>query len=619
MANKLTASFVLLLEDKLSAGLAKLEKQLSGLADLGKKLTLGGLEQATKQIDAGALAARKLGDGLEWVERRAASATHALGRMASGAGNALKQASERVGVVGAAAAGISVMAPIKAAAEREWMLRHIAITKGLRGDGVNPEISRLDKKLNQDALETGQRSGSVVEAYSDLVQAGIPANQVDAMITAHSRAATAYNVDAKEFGGVAVALMKNLGITDPGDFSAAVSAIATAAKKGRFKVADFSRELPGIAGSLSFMGMKGRFGSDTAAAALETVMQNASEPSQAAADVREGLSHMVSHAGILHFQRQGIDLIGTLERDQRRGISPLDSILTMLKFKIKGLSAIRAQSVVKTLFPDQQSGDFFMSLLQHEDEFKALRKELAGVTEETAKEDFKTAYNSPQIKVNNFEENLGQLERRVGGGFAPALAFTNDKLDVLSDFLKRIDDQFPGLSDKVLLGTAGFLSLLTVLGAIGVVAPAIGAGLALLASPAVLLAGYLAAVVVALDAIATKMGGWGKWAQNGEESLRDGISNWYRANVEHSALGGFLGMTSPVPDKPTTGGYRLNPDTMQYELRGASDPASQQPQDSNATVTLVLPPGMRATYVKRDPSAPNIRVHSPLGAVTGNP
>src|SRR6185437_8912491 len=94
----------------------------------------------------------------------------------------------RVGAFGALAEGYSVIAPVRAYADFEDIARRAAITKGLSGAAVGAETKRLMSFFQRDALETGQSSQSVAEAYLDLIQSGLSPKLSEKLLPIHSRA-----------------------------------------------------------------------------------------------------------------------------------------------------------------------------------------------------------------------------------------------------------------------------------------------------------------------------------------------------------------------------------------------------------------------------------------------
>ena len=309
------ASLLLTLEDQLTGGLERLLGALNSLTETIDKISAafghlnigapftkadGHIKETTDHIKA-------LDDQLAVVARTSTT----VGEKLQNAWEHAAKLGNRLGVIGGAVAGYSVIAPVEDYAKYENVLRHIAITEGLSGDKVDPEIKRLTKLFAEDAQKTGQSSESIAKAYYDLVTTGIPASMLDRVIGAHSAAATAYNISPEALGPAVGALLQNFKVPEA-DIGSALSAMAQAAKEGRFKVEDFSRELPGVSGLMSLLGVTGRKGADYSFAALETIMKNSSEPSQASAGFVDALRYITDNAGRQAFKRAGIDLPGVL-------------------------------------------------------------------------------------------------------------------------------------------------------------------------------------------------------------------------------------------------------------------------------------------------------------------
>ena len=528
-AGKMTASFVLKLEDQLSGGLNKLQAALDKIFAIAKKLKFDGLEQATAKIDKvteatseattkldkATTASGKFGKSLaivgteshqaaveiQAIGRAADSTAFKLGRMTAAAGAKVAGLGQRIGVIGGAVAGYSLVEPIRAYAGYENVLRHVAITEKMEGPAVESEVSRLDALLRHDAIDAGQKSGDVAKAYSDLVLSGIPVQTVDKLIGIHSRAATAYNTAPEALGQAVYALNRNLGI-DERDLGGSLAAMAYASKSGKFSVEDFSHFLPQATATFSKLGMTGRGSANTAFAALETIRQNTGDSGTAATDLGDLMSYLTSPFANRAFAHGGIDLPKLLLNAEKAGINPLDEIIAKLKQRTKGMSPIQLSETLGQLFHNQQAREAVVALLQHNGDFTALRDRLGRVDDTTLSTDFDSASRGPLVAARRFDEQLEQLHRRLGDGFMPILTAVNLGLDGMTGWLGRLDKAMPGLANRVLLVAGGMLALVAVLAAVGIVAPAVAAGFMLIVDAVALLASPVGLVVAAIAALA---------------------------------------------------------------------------------------------------------------------
>jgi hypothetical protein len=476
----MTASFVLKLEDQLTNGLVKLQRTFENLKRVADRLNLGGLVNVDRTLDAATNGAIRLTTALGRLEKGAHNAWSALRRMAGGVGAAMKQASERVGVIGGAVAGYSITAPIRAYAGYENTLRHIAITEQLSGSAAEAEIVRLKTMLNRDALASGQSSEAVASAFRDLVTSGMGEAMAEKLIGIHSRAATAYNISPEALGQAVFALNQNLGI-GPDQMEGALSAMAFAAKEGKFSVEDFSQFLPMITSTFGKLGMKGRPAADAAFAALETVRMNTGDAGTAATDLNDLLNYLTSPFAQRSFAKAGIDIGAVLRKAEAQGINPFDEINALLRKQTNGMTPVQLAQTLGLDVHNMQGRDAAVALLQHSEHYEQLRRLFAGIDAGTLSRDFITAFKAPEVQMRIFSEELHQLNRRVGEGFSPLMMRANLGLKWLGDTLDKLDAAFPGAANDVILGVGGLLALIATLGAIGFVAPALAAGFGLIA------------------------------------------------------------------------------------------------------------------------------------------
>jgi hypothetical protein len=380
-------------------------------------------------------------------------------------------------------------------AEFEDILRRTAITEHLDQSQVAPEEARLTKLFDTDALKTGQRSESVADAYEELVAMGIPKNIVDQAIGVHSMAATAYGVTTKELGPVVGALIKSMGIKGEDDIAGAIASVGYATQSGRFKMSDFALEFSGVAASLAAMGMRGRAGVDEGAAALETVMNNSSNPSQAAARFNDALRYMFQNKEDRSFNKLlGVDLGKYLEKAEKAGVNPLDAELRLLHARLKGLTPVQSQNYLAKLFTNADSGAAMWALLDHHDEFKQLRAADAGRTKANLLKDFSIETQGPQFQLNLLAETFAQITRTVGQAFVPAIKLANVALGGINTALTWANTNWPKTTQWVIGLSVGFLALAAALGMIGFVAGPVAAGFGMITA----VGSGLAAVVTAI-------------------------------------------------------------------------------------------------------------------------
>jgi TP901 family phage tail tape measure protein len=511
MAASLVASLVLKLEDQLGGGLTKLTDQLDKLRNLGKTIGLPGLgDKASK--DAIELA-RQVGQVSEQIYRMqqatrdGSAAFEAMGRIARGALAGISEATEGVrrhistiggkahafgeagsnlinSGMGAAVEGFAVYEPIKKYAELENIVRHIGITESLSGPALDERIKSLTEFFREDSLKTGQTFESIAQGYQDLTQMGIKAD-LNTIIQAHSRAATAYNTTTEALGPAVGALIQTMKIPAAG-LAEAMAAMAQASKEGRFKIEDFSRELPGVAAQMALLGMTGRKGADITFAALETVMRGSSNPSSAATGLTNVLEYIRTPFADKHFEKQGVNLHAILEngvRKQNAGTgSVLDELLDFLAKRTEKMDLVNKAEFLGKLFHNQTAGSAVLTLMQQRETYEGMKKQLDQVNQGVVDRDFISAFNAPAIQLQVMGNEVEQISTRLGQAFLPVLKVVNFALLDTLNFLKYCQDNFPKTTSAVLVGVAALLALGAALTVLGAVLPLFTTGFGLVAS-----------------------------------------------------------------------------------------------------------------------------------------
>lgn len=582
-AGEMKASLLLTLEDQLSGGVNRLMEVLDKLIGTTEKLG-GGFATLTEKLDGlfnkatekAEQATHKIGV-FEGALRGLGETAGQVGAKLDGMWAGMGRIGDRIGGLGGIAAGVSVVAPVEAFANYENVLRHIAITEGLSGDAVKPEIDRLTKLFAEDAQKTGQSSESIAKAYYDLITTGIPRAILDRVIGAHSQAATAYNISPEALGPAVGALLQNYHIPEA-DIGSALSAMAQAAKEGRFKVEDFSRELPGVSGFMSTLGMTGREGADVGFAALETVMKNASNPGQAAADFNDALNYLTGNAAKRAFAQSGVDLPALLQAGEKAGKNPLDTILDKLAEMTKGQDPVKMAETLHAVLHNQQAEQALMALLQHREEFNTLKTKLDQVDPTVVQRDFNTAVADPITQVRLFRENFEQITRTIGEGFAPALQLVAHVLGDMKDAIDKLNELFPVWAPRIEAATGVVIALGAAIGLISLVA----------GGPVAVAIGAVMALAVAADEIYNHWANIKAFFQDIWDSFKHGIDEVI-ADIDRllakfgvgptltpdgqRAYGGGKGLYHPAPpaSAPLHGHITIGfDDSGRPELRGAT-------------------------------------------------
>jgi len=507
----LRAALILTFEDKVTAGLRRLKEQLDGLKRVGRDLSMGGLKAATNH-------ATGFGRALQAIGGAARTAAGHLKGM-------LKQAEKlgkSVGPIGALVGFGTLKATSQAYADYDAILRQIAIVEGRSGGGQAARLSgRLGGRFDALALRTGQSSTDIAEAYKWIITThpGVTADAARAManqmIGALATAATAYHLNVTDLQNVPFALQSGFGLKGS-QMESGLAILHRAAMQAHFTMGAFDQELAGLAAQFGSLGVTGLAGLRSVAAMLETVVKvvPSATPSMAGTDLGDLLSYvtgpmgqarmamtsrgfsgkmyaqtraLLARAGITH----GFNASAIIHAGALTGVDPVDAILNYLHARLKAIPKnITGQDrktlqgeVINALISNHQAAQAARAILLHWDEYHRTQKAVGGAGKATLDRNFITMHNSPLMQMQIMAEGVRQVGRALGAGFVPVLRAVNFGLLGLVHFLHLANTHFPTATKWVLGLTGAGIALVSVLGVLGFVAPAIAAGFGLLSAP----------------------------------------------------------------------------------------------------------------------------------------
>lgn len=427
-----------------------------------------------------------------------------------GALEGISNAARKIGIVGAAIAGISFLGPMQEAAAFQQQLIDIAGTSNLTGQAAFAFVDQSKAKFEQLALDVGQLSDTVARGAGQMIAAGVDNGLVDRSIGSISRAATAANAEMNDMASVATSLLTTLKL--PADqLDDALGALVTAGKLGSFELKDMSRYFPTLTGQMAKFGVTGREAINFLGAALQIARKGTSDPAEAANNLKNFLSKVLAPTTVKNFADMGVDIQGVMQDAVTKGINPIEAVVQkitkltgvsskeiqglMKKAKDAGMSDADALSTVREqlekiygagklgeLFSDMQVMDFLIPMLGNIDEYKSIKDEVAKATGSAIDGDFETQMQGLNRQLTIFREIGTQASREVGLAFGTWMPAINGYLMDGLKWVREFDAATGGMV-KQGLAFAGVAVLAAAgLGVLGVVLPAIGAGLSVLAA-----------------------------------------------------------------------------------------------------------------------------------------
>lgn len=427
-----------------------------------------------------------------------------------GALDGISSAARKIGIVGAAVAGISFLGPMQEAAAFQQQLIDIAGTSNLTGQAAFAFVDQSKAKFEQLALDVGQLSDTVARGAGQMIAAGVDNGLVDRSIGSISRAATAANAEMNDMASVATSLLTTLKL--PADqLDDALGALVTAGKLGSFELKDMSRYFPTLTGQMAKFGVTGREAINFLGSALQIARKGTSDPAEAANNLKNFLSKILAPATVKNFADMGVDIQGVMQDAVTKGINPIEAVVQKItkltgvsskeiqglmgKAKAAGMSDADALASVREqlekiygagklgeLFSDMQVMDFLIPMLGNIDEYKSIKDEVAKATGSAVDADFETQMQGLNRQLTIFREIGTQASREVGLGFGTWMPAINGYLMDGLKWIREFDAATGGMVKQGIAFAGAAVLAAAGLGVLGIVLPAIGAGLSVLAA-----------------------------------------------------------------------------------------------------------------------------------------
>uniref|UniRef100_A0A7C1NVL4 Phage tail tape measure protein n=1 Tax=Agrobacterium albertimagni TaxID=147266 RepID=A0A7C1NVL4_9HYPH len=419
--------------------------------------------------------------------------------------------SRRIGILGAAVAGISFLAPIDQAAAFQQKLLDIAGTMEMTGGAAFAFTGQAKEEYEALALLVGQSSDIIASGAGQMIAAGVNKQLIDASIGDIGRAATAANAEFSDMASVATSLLMTLRV--PADqLDDSLGALVTAGKLGSFELKDMARYFPTLTSQMAKFGVTGREAVNFLASALQIARKGTSDPAEAANNLKNFLAKILAPATIKNFKDAGVDIEAVMQDAAVKGINPIEAVIEkiakltgisgkeidglMQKAKANGLEGAEALGYVREqlekiygagklgeIFGDMQVMDFLIPMLGNLDEYKQIRDEVAKATGEIIDEDFETQMKGLNRQMEIFREIGRQAWREVGFAFGLWMPLINEHLQAAIKWLRDLDRETGGMVRQALSFAGAALILVAALGALGFVLPAVGSGMAAMAMP----------------------------------------------------------------------------------------------------------------------------------------
>lgn len=384
----------------------------------------------------------------------------AINRLSAAQGRnaaAIAQAQSRMfGAIGVAyGLGKAISAPVRASKDFQTMLTDISQKSGVSGQA----LADLGAQLRGIAAATNQLPSDTVKTFDALMGLGLggktDAENVEAalkLLPAINKTAVAFRAQSEDVMRAGQAVFANLKV--PADqITKAFDAMAASGNQGAFELRDMAAAFPSLTAQAEALGYRGTSAVADMAAALQVVRQGAGDSAEAATNMKDLFSQMLSPRLANNFEKFGINLRKVLSADRKKGKSPIETIVALTR------EAMKKGASIGDLFRNQQSMLAIQSLISGLERYRQIRDE-ARSTSGMVEEEYQRRILDADAALTRFSASIENLYIELGSGLLPILTSTIDRgvvplVRAISDVVKA----FPRATGIIVSTAAGLIGL----------------------------------------------------------------------------------------------------------------------------------------------------------------
>lgn len=419
----------------------------------------------------------RLIDGVSRPARAASAALRGLNAAAAGAGSgasliamqnrvtkAMERNSQAIGVMqnkfyGAATAGYflhrSITPTIRTAMDFETVLEDL----GQKADLAGKPLQDIGKRIREIGRQTRQGALKVGRGVDFLVGMGLggktDAENVEAavgMAPAIGKTAHAYRAEIEDLAKAAHAVFLNLKV--PAEkVQFAFDVMAKSGKLGGFELKNMAKWFPSLTASAEALRMSGAGAIADISAALQVARKGAANGDEAANNLANFFQKLTIKETLRNFSKFGVDVFKELDYARKKGLSPIEHIINVLRKVTKDNPDMIAQ-----IFGDMQVLKFLRPMWANMDEYRRIRAEslkAQGMVEE----DFARRLGTYWSKLQKFLSAMESLSITLGNALLPGFTMLIDKLGAVAGLFERFSETHPQIASGLVGIAAAMIAL----------------------------------------------------------------------------------------------------------------------------------------------------------------
>lgn len=434
-----------------------------------------------KQHDANISKLRQHGIAVERLDReyvRLGRTSKGMALIASGResiGKGLQQGKQAVQVGASVAAAAAI--PTMVAANYQAIIRDIAIKGGVARTGDEQELS---DSVRRDATAAGMERNELAEAVNTLVSGGVEVKEAAGMAALLARFSVGQGAESTDVARMVLAL-RQAGISDPKAIEQALGKIAVAGDLGSFEASDMAKHFASLMPQLTAFGMAGEQASVMLAGMLQTQMLAAGSADEAATNLANLLSKLTSDDSVKKFEKQGINLAGSMQAAITKGYDPITAFLGIVEQSTKRADPKKAaeMAALQTKIAGSQDPAATQKMLDGYLEMAGLSQ---FISDRQARQAALAALQNSKLHAQNMQtiqstDGVAKIEKDLADRRDASKARWSEAANAMNESMAKLGEAIRPLTDRV---ADGVTYLATAVGEFSAKFPDVASGLLLI-------------------------------------------------------------------------------------------------------------------------------------------
>ncbi|UMM63827.1 phage tail tape measure protein [Aristophania vespae] len=381
-------------------------------------------------------------------------------------------------------------------------LRDIGEATSLYGKKLNDFLEHERDMLEKKATITGQYSADLAKTDNYLFHTGYNGKKREEELDRDAKVSTAYMTDIGVVSHAGDAIEKNMGIS--GDQKMGIYGAMGAAgsqdvmgNQPKISFEHFASFIPDLSETAKKVDFKGKNNLIDAIAATAIVRQDTASDKDATDATKSFVGEALTPKFISNLSIQSHDnqLSNNIDNARKSGADPMIIIMEAVHKLLQ--SSKDPEKTLRSLSKNDGSKTFMRSLSKNLDQYKQVRKKIAGAGEKNVDRAYNAQSNSELVTVKKFEEALTQLMRRLSDDFLPNLVKITEGINSFNAALRDLDKNNKGVTTSLM----GVSSAIVAVGAIIIFVGSVFSAIATIFSAVIAVGEFIVAAFEVLELV----------------------------------------------------------------------------------------------------------------------